>query len=169
MLGSAEMVETVAATLKEHAQGIPLVVDPVMASTSGTEFLDDDAIKALKRYLIPLASLVTPNDIEVRQLALAMPEAPFLVKGGHRKDARGVVDVLMLSDGAKREFVAPLIDTTNTHGTGCALATAIACGLGEGMALSDAVARAHAFVHEAIRTAPGFGRGHGPLNFLKNS
>jgi hydroxymethylpyrimidine/phosphomethylpyrimidine kinase len=166
MLGSAEVVEVVADTLAKHAKGIPLVVDPVMASTSGTEFLDEKAVDALKRKLIPLATLVTPNDLEVRRLTVPMPGVSFLVKGGHRDDARGAVDSLIGPDGSHFDFVAPRIATKNTHGTGCTLATAIACGLGEGMALRDSVARAHAYVQEAIRTAPGFGKGQGPLNHM---
>jgi hydroxymethylpyrimidine/phosphomethylpyrimidine kinase len=167
MLGSAKMVETVAQTLKDHARGIPLVVDPVMASTSGTMFLDDAAVTVLREKLIPLAALVTPNDLEARRLALSAKGVALLMKGGHRKDARGVVDVLMEPGSPNREFISPRLATTSTHGTGCALSTAIACGLGQRMQLGDAVARAHAFVHEAIRTAPGFGKGRGPLNFLR--
>jgi len=166
MLGSAEVVEVVADTLAKYAKGIPLVVDPVMASTSGTEFLDDRAIDALRTKLLPLATLVTPNDPEVRRLSLPIPGVGVLLKGGHRNDARGVVDSLIGPDGSHFDFVAPRIDTTNSHGTGCTLATAIACGLGQGMSLRDAIARAHAYVHEAIRSAPGFGKGHGPLNHM---
>jgi hydroxymethylpyrimidine/phosphomethylpyrimidine kinase len=166
MLGSAEIAETVADTLAKHAKGIPLVVDPVMASTSGMEFLDARGLDALKRRLLPLATLVTPNDVEARKLSLPIPGVSLLVKGGHRSDARGAVDSLIGPDGSHFDFVAPRLDTKNTHGTGCTLATAIACGLGEGMSLRDAVARAHRYVHEAILTAPGFGMGHGPLNHM---
>jgi len=165
MLGSADVVETVAGVLAEHAKGIPLVIDPVMASTSGTAFLDEDAILALRAHLMPLAALVTPNDLEVRRLFLGASPTAFLIKGGHREDSRGVVDVLM-HQGRQRDFVSPRIPTKNTHGTGCTLATAIACGLGQGMALEDAIVRARAYVHEAIRTAPGLGRGQGPLNHM---
>ena len=166
MLGSAAIVEVVSETLAKHAKGVPLVVDPVMVSTSGTTLLDEDALDLLKHKLIPLATLVTPNDIEVRRLSVTVPGVSFLVKGGHRRDSRGVVDGLMGADGSYREFIAPRIATTNTHGTGCSLAMAVACGLGRGMALGDAVAQATAFVHEAIKTAPGFGRGQGPLNHM---
>jgi hydroxymethylpyrimidine/phosphomethylpyrimidine kinase len=88
-----------------------------------------------------------------------------LVKGGH-DEGDEVVDALIGSEGTVAEFRSPRIETRHTHGTGCTLSTAIACGLGEGMLLKDAIARAHAFVHEAIRTAPGFGCGHGPLNHM---
>jgi hydroxymethylpyrimidine/phosphomethylpyrimidine kinase len=184
MLGSAELVEVVAETLAEYAKDIPLVVDPVMASTSGSQFLDDDALKALKCSLVPLATLITPNEPEFQRLSASFEEvgevvgqgksiAPFLafgvrailVKGGHSEGGGEIVDFLYHADGESK-FASTRLDTTNTHGTGCTLSTAIACGLGEGMALKDAVARAHAFVHEAIRTAPGFGRGRGPLNHM---
>ncbi len=179
MLGSAEMVEIVAGTLAMHAKGIPLVVDPVMASTSGTSFLDDRGIEALKARFLPLATLVTPNIPEFARLTDAdlADDAPpihalerarikaVLVKGGHDEDVE-VIDTLIGSDGTVAEFRSPRIDSRHTHGTGCTLATAIACGLGEGMSLRDAVARAHAFVHEAIRSAPGFGSGRGPLNHM---
>jgi len=166
MLGSAAIVEIVSETLATHAKGIPLVVDPVMVSTSGTALLDEDGVDVLKRKLIPLATLVTPNDIEVRKLVLPVPGVSFLIKGGHREDARGVVDGLIGADGSYKEFIAPRIVTNHTHGTGCTLAMAVACELGRGATLQDAVARASAFVHEAIKTAPGFGRGHGPLNHM---
>lgn len=165
MLGSAELVEVVADTLARHAKNIPLVVDPVIESTSGTVFLKDDAIDVVKRRLIPLATLVTPNDLEARRLVLDIAGTAVLIKGGHREDARGVVDVLMQPGGGHREFISTRLNVTSTHGTGCALATAIASGLGEGMPLLDAIERARVYVHEAIRTAPGFGRGQGPLNF----
>lgn len=179
MLGSAEMVEAVADTLSKHAKAIPLVVDPVMASTSGKEFLDDRAIEALKARLLPLATLVTPNIPEFAKLTDAdlADDAPpiralsqariraVLVKGGH-DEGEEAIDTLIGSDGVVAEFRSPRIDTRHTHGSGCTLATAIACGLGEGMSLRDAVARAHSFVHGAIRTAPGFGRGRGPLNHM---
>jgi hydroxymethylpyrimidine/phosphomethylpyrimidine kinase len=172
MLGSAEVVEAVADTLAKHAKGIPLVVDPVMASTSGTEFLDERAIDVLNRRLIPLATLVTPNLDEAKKLGHEIPEGvktefpvAVLLKGGHSPLGEFIEDSLILPTGVE-DFLSPRIESTNTHGTGCTLATAIACGLGQGMSLRDAVARAHAYVHEAIRTAPGFGKGHGPLNHM---
>jgi hydroxymethylpyrimidine/phosphomethylpyrimidine kinase len=179
MLGSAEMIKTVADTLSKHAKNVPLVIDPVMASTSGTQFLDDRAIEALKAHLLPLAMLVTPNIPEFAELTDAdlADDAPpiralehariraVLVKGGH-DEGEEAIDTLIGSDGTVGEFRSPRIETRHTHGTGCTLSTAIACGLGEGMSLKDAVERAHVFVHEALRTAPGFGRGHGPLNHM---
>jgi hydroxymethylpyrimidine/phosphomethylpyrimidine kinase len=179
MLGSAETVEIVADTLAAHAKGIPLVVDPVLASTSGTSFLVDRAVNALKTRLLPLATIVTPNIPEFAVLTgadLAADAPPVgavqsaqlkavLIKGGHG-EGDAAVDTLIEASGSVAEFTSPRIVTEHTHGTGCTLATAIACGLAEGQTLEDAIARAHSFVHEAIRTAPGFGRGRGPLNHM---
>jgi len=87
-----------------------------------------------------------------------------LVKGGHLPGEQ--VHDLLLSEAGEVWFQSPRIETRNTHGTGCTLASAIAAGLAQDMALKDAVARARDYVHEAIRTAPGFGKGHGPLNHM---
>ena len=179
MLGNAEMVEMVAATLAEHAPGIPLVVDPVMVAKGGSSLLDDSAVLALKKKLLPLASLVTPNLPEAEALTGIYPSSEHrirnaamvfkmtgvnaaLFKGGHGEGE--IVHDVLWSGEDFLSFDAPRIDTRHTHGTGCTLATAIACGLAEGRALPDAVSRAIAYVQNAIRTAPGLGQGHGPLN-----
>jgi hydroxymethylpyrimidine/phosphomethylpyrimidine kinase len=183
MLGSAETVEAVAEVLAAQAKNIPVVLDPVMASTSGTPLLDDDAIAAMKARLFPLAALITPNipeaellsGISISGIADTIRAADSLCVAGARavliKDGHGrgadVSDILLECGSPKhRHFASPRIDTQHTHGTGCTMATAIAVGLGQGMPLSDAVERAHRFVHEAISTAPGFGAGRGPLNHM---
>jgi len=179
MLGNAEMVEMVAATLAEYAPGIPLVVDPVMVAKGGCSLLDASAVTALRKKLLPLATLVTPNLPEAEVLTGIYPGSEHrirnaamvfkmtgvnsvLFKGGHG-EGDIVCDTLWSGDDFTM-FEAPRIDSRHTHGTGCTLATAIACGLAEGRALPDAVQRAIAFVQNAIRTAPGLGAGHGPLN-----
>jgi hydroxymethylpyrimidine/phosphomethylpyrimidine kinase len=175
MLGSAETVAIVAETLEKHAKGIPLVVDPVLASTSGTEFLDDAAIEVLKERLFPIATLTKPNVQEAAILFGSVLEATLATRDRYRNamlvtgddTARDVImDDLSGATAEALTFTAPRLVTRNTHGTGCTLATAIACGLGQGMSIAKAVERAHAFVQEAIRTAPGFGRGYGPLNHM---
>jgi len=182
MLGDAEMVETVAATLAEYAPDIPLVVDPVMVAKGGSPLLDASAVSALKKKLLPLASLVTPNLPEAEVLTGIYPGSEHrvrnaamvlkltgvnavLFKGGHGEGAV-VRDVLWRGDDFT-PFESPRIDTRHTHGTGCTLATAIACGLAQGLELPGAVGRAIAYVQDAIRTAPGLGQGHGPLNHLR--
>ncbi|MCP5412976.1 MAG: bifunctional hydroxymethylpyrimidine kinase/phosphomethylpyrimidine kinase [Alphaproteobacteria bacterium] len=179
MLGSADMVCMVADTLAQHAPDIPLVVDPVMVAKGGSRLIDEEAVQTLKDRLLPMAALVTPNLPEAEALtgiavngdagmesalsAFAAMGCPrVLLKGGHG-DGPAVED--LLGNGKARvRLTAPRQDTPHTHGTGCTLATAVACGLAQGMALEDAVHRAHAYVQRAIATAPGLGQGHGPLN-----
>jgi hydroxymethylpyrimidine/phosphomethylpyrimidine kinase len=179
MLGDASVIEAVAAVLESNARGVPLVLDPVMVAKGGARLLDEDAVSALATRLLPLAFVITPNLPEAEVLTgrritgpadmeaaardlVARGARAALVKGGHL-EAVEVVDVLADADGVRR-FSAPRIDSRSTHGTGCTLASAIACSLAQGMALADAVARARAYVRRAIETAPGFGKGHGPLN-----
>jgi hydroxymethylpyrimidine/phosphomethylpyrimidine kinase len=180
MLSSAEIVRAVAATIGELCTATPLVVDPVMVAKGGASLLDPGARQALVELLIRRAAIVTPNVPEAEALTgarieradqlagaadrlLALGAGAVLVKGGHLSGDT-VVDLLRTADGHERRFEAPRIATTNTHGTGCTLASAIAAGIAEGLRLEDAVERAHAYVQIAIRTAPGFGSGHGPLN-----
>jgi hydroxymethylpyrimidine/phosphomethylpyrimidine kinase len=175
MLGDAATVEAVAALLA--GLDAPLVVDPVMAATTGAALLDPAALDALGA-LIARAALVTPNAPEAERLtglAVATTDdlrragerlltggvRAVLMKGGHVA-GESVIDILMTGDGETR-FESPRIETRHTHGTGCALAAACATGLAQGLALPDAVAGAHAYVAEAIRRAPGYGGGHGPI------
>jgi len=179
MLASAEMIEAVCERLTALSPHVPRVVDPVMVATSGDRLMQADAISALKTLLIPGAALLTPNIPEAEiltglqitdgaqmqraaQAILAMGAKAVLMKGGHGAGAQ-VSDWLVTADEV-RIITEPRLDTRHTHGTGCTLASAVATGLAQGMALSDAFSRAHAYVREAIRTAPGFGAGHGPLN-----
>jgi hydroxymethylpyrimidine/phosphomethylpyrimidine kinase len=170
-LGSAEMVETVARAL-ERWNG-PLVIDPVMCSKHGSPLIPDDAIEAFRTYLLPRAALVTPNlpeaekltgAADVREAARILHRAgarAVLVKGGHAKGC--AIDVLF--DGERfLELPAARVDTPHTHGTGCTLSAAIAAGLALGLGLPRAVARAKRFLTAAIRTNPGLGHGHGPVN-----
>ena len=186
MLGSADIARAVAAALAAHAQGIPLVVDPVMVSTSGAALADAGVVEILKADLFPRAVLITPNLPEAETLcgfALRTPDdllragemllslgpQAVLLKGGHGGTLEGdatLTDMLFTLGASPRPYIARRIDTPHTHGTGCTLATAIACGLGQGLPLGDAIQRAHDFVQAAIRTAPGFGKGNGPLNHL---
>jgi hydroxymethylpyrimidine/phosphomethylpyrimidine kinase len=179
MLHNAAVIDAVAAVLREKAGGIPLVVDPVMYAKGGHPLLEPAAVAALKSTLLPLASVVTPNIPEaeaiagvpirtvpdMRKAARAIADLgprAVLLKGGHMDDG-DVTDILF--DGeVLEEMTHPRIATRNTHGTGCTLASALAAGLAQGMTMQAAVRRARAYVLEAIRTAPGFGHGHGPLN-----
>lgn len=179
MLHSPEVIHLVADVLEAQAPGVPLVVDPVMVAKGGARLLQEQATEALRKRLLPMASVLTPNLPEAEILAgrpiaglddqraagaalKAMGAAAVLMKGGHLEGPE--VNDLLLGDGGERLFTAARLETRHTHGTGCTLASAIACGLALGRELETAVAEARDYVLEAIRTAPGLGRGHGPLN-----
>jgi hydroxymethylpyrimidine/phosphomethylpyrimidine kinase len=179
MLGTAAIAEAVAGIVELKADaGMPVVLDPVMAASQGGALLDLSGIAALKNRLFPLATLVTPNlpeaerltgrrvaDLEGMRLAggeiLAMGARNVLVKGGHL-DGDTIVDLLMGADGTAI-FEHPRVASHHTHGTGCTLASAIAAWLAQAAPLEIAITRASAYVQTAIRAAPGFGRGDGPL------
>ncbi len=172
MIGSAETAAAVADRL-EAMPGIPLVFDPVMVATSGAALADAATIAAFGR-LMRRAAVVTPNLPELDVLtggtgdaiALArMTGAAILVKGGHA-EGETLVDRLIDPQGVETVWQDIRIDTRHNHGTGCTLASAIATGLGAGLALPEAIARGRAFVRAALMAAPGLGRGHGPMGFL---
>ena len=178
MLGSAPIVETVAAMLKPQNVA-NLVVDPVMISKSGHALLKPDAIDTLKTKLFPLALLVTPNvyeaqqlsGIEIKSLADARRAAKViygfgckqvLIKGGHLLAERATD---LLYDGRFfNVFKGEFIETPHTHGTGCTFASAIAAHLARGKSVSDAVQTAKTYLTEAIRHGLAIGHGHGPTD-----
>jgi hydroxymethylpyrimidine/phosphomethylpyrimidine kinase len=179
MLHSAEVIDTVVASFAKHAPGVPLVVDPVMVAKGGHRLLLTEAETALRDRLLPMAAVLTPNLPEAEVLVgfpvrteadmkraagklVSLGARAVLMKGGHLEGDR-VVD-LLFHGGTVDRFEDARIQSRSTHGTGCTLASAIAAGLAQKMSLRDAVARARAYVREAIATAPGFGHGHGPLN-----
>jgi len=176
MLGDVATILAVAEVLRTVS--VPIVLDPVMVAKGGASLLADEAIEALIDTLMPLATLVTPNTPELEAMTgsdiedeadavLAAQELldqgarAILAKGGHLPGDE-VADWLVTAD-VQRRFAGPRIDTRHTHGTGCTLASALAVGLGRGLPLDEAVAQARAYVLGAIRHAPGFGAGHGPL------
>lgn len=178
MLATSALVALVADALDAHKLG-PYVLDPVMVATSGDRLLDPDAESAIVTALLPRCALVTPNLDEARILTglsvrgeagqreaaralVALGAGAALVKGGH-----GEEDVLidLLWDGVtERIWRRPRLQTRNTHGTGCTLSAAIAAGLARGASLEKAVEQGLDFVARAIASAPGLGRGHGPVN-----
>jgi hydroxymethylpyrimidine/phosphomethylpyrimidine kinase len=177
MLQNRGVIEAVARALE--TTDAPLVVDPVMIATSGDELTSEDTKQSLISLLFPRAALVTPNVEEAEMLAnmeiaslndmrhaaralLSFGAAAVLITGGEH--ATGQITDLLLTGAGEQTFVAERVDTPHTHGTGCTLASAIATGLAQEMDLRAATARAHAYVQAAIRAAPGFGKGHGPLD-----
>jgi hydroxymethylpyrimidine/phosphomethylpyrimidine kinase len=180
MLGSAANVVRVAATCRRLAPSVPIVLDPVMVAKGGARLLEPAAERALVGELVPMAALLTPNVPEAEALTgervtdeakllyvasrlLLLGPGAVLLKGGHL-EGDNVVDYLVTADGTVDRFESPRLRSRSTHGTGCTLASAIAAGIAEGLTLADSVARARRYVLEAIRTAPGLGSGHGPLN-----
>lgn len=180
MLATADLVQTVANAIQEHA--LPnFVLDPVMIATSGDRLLDRDAEQTIVQALLPLATLVTPNldeatilvgfpvtkPEEMRRAAEALVErgaAAALVKGGHLRSEE-IVDILF--DGHEwYEWRHAKLDTRSTHGTGDTVSAGVAAGLAAGRVLADAVDHALDFVQRAMRSAPRLGSGHGPLNHL---
>ena len=181
MLSAASIVEVVANRLE--AWGLPLVVDPVMVAKSGDHLLQPNAVSMLKRQLLPLATVATPNvpEAEVlsgrsiqsleeaREAAKAIADLGprvVVVKGGHLPGEP--VDVIW--DGyAIHELEAGRIDTRNTHGTGCTFSAAIAAHLALGATPLEAVRGAKAYLTEALRESYAIGDGHSPVNHFWNS
>jgi hydroxymethylpyrimidine/phosphomethylpyrimidine kinase len=174
MIGSADTAEKLAGRLS----GLPVVFDPVMITSSGSALADAATIAAFDR-LARIAELTTPNLPELEKLTgrsigtLDELEAAahfmarttgraVLAKGGHLA-GDPVVDVLARPDGTLQRWGSPRVDTRHSHGTGCTLASGIACGLAQGMALEDSIARARDYLQAALRAPPGLGAGHGPM------
>ncbi len=172
-------VATIEAVCEELPRGIPCVVDPVMVAKGGARLLELRAVEAMKRALLPLCALLTPNIPEAEALSgfaveseddmlhaaetlLTLGVPAVLLKGGHLRGER-LVDLLATPDGVTR-WEDQRVDTRHTHGTGCTLASAVAAGLAQGMALEAAVDRARRYVRAAILSAPGYGAGNGPLD-----
>jgi hydroxymethylpyrimidine/phosphomethylpyrimidine kinase len=176
MLGDAEVARAVAMFL-EQIQSPNLVVDPVFQSSSGGTLLDEGGREVLVQRIFPLARVITPNAGELGVLISAPVKTAedasrgkwllktgaknVVVTGGHLPDN---VDLLFTEAGEEIQIPGERIDSRNTHGTGCAFSTAMACNLAKGLEVELAAYRAKEFVREAIRTAPGLGKGKGPMN-----
>jgi hydroxymethylpyrimidine/phosphomethylpyrimidine kinase len=158
MLPSLGVVKEVAEVIRSRSVR-HLVVDPVVVSTSGFDLIDDKALEAVVNCLFPLASVVTPNAAEAGRIT-GIP-----VKGGDVQSEQATDLLLDSTDAAAGiTFSTERVRSDSTHGTGCTLASALACLLARGYALRDSVPIAKQYVYKAIRSAPGLGRGHGPLN-----
>ena len=179
MLHNAMVIRAVCEVADSHAPGIPIVVDPVMMAKGGECLLGSEAVSTLREELMPRAFVVTPNIPEAESLLdrsivsvddmksaadALMKFGPnaVLVKGGHLH-GNTLSDVLLDGDGFHL-FEVERVDTRHTHGTGCTLASSIAAGLAQELSLPAAVRRAQAYVVAAIKSAPGFGRGYGPID-----
>ena len=182
MVGTLEAINAVADKLAV-LENIPVILDPVMVATSGDALLESGAEQALRERLIPLAKLITPNLYEAARLlgdpGIAVNEEQMrdqadrllefgaqavLIKGGHGKGAEAV-DILTQDNGQTR-LAVPRIATSNTHGTGCTLSSAIAAGLAKGASLEDACTQAKAYLTGALSAADALdvGQGAGPVH-----
>jgi hydroxymethylpyrimidine/phosphomethylpyrimidine kinase len=183
MLASAEIVDVVCSSLEAHPTP-PLVVDPVMISTSGDRLLDNDAVKLIRTRLMEHARVVTPNRTEAELLAglaieslddarratsliRAQGAAAVVITGGHF-EGNQIVDLLD-DGGTVTEFSGPRIESRSTHGTGCSFAASVAAGLAQETSLVEAVEKAKHYVEGAIKHAQTLGHGQGPINhFWRN-
>ncbi len=164
MLGGPDIIGIVSAYL-EDMRPVPKVLDPVMVATSGANLADDATIDAFQT-IIPIVSLVTPNRHEMERLggesAIAKYDVPFLVKGGH-DDGDLLTDRLIDRNGLIASWEGARIDTRHDHGTGCTLSAAITTHLGYGRPMEEAISLARNHVRNSLKSAPGFGSGHGPM------
>ncbi|MEM6909425.1 MAG: bifunctional hydroxymethylpyrimidine kinase/phosphomethylpyrimidine kinase [Pseudomonadota bacterium] len=179
MLHDEAIITAVAQALSDIDPAIPVVLDPVMVASSGAVLIADPAIEIMREQLFGRATLITPNLPELEHLhrrtlrTTALAEAAaeelrqtygcaVLAKGGHTDDAQ-IIDLLVTGNGPVQRLTHARIDTRHTHGTGCTLSSAIATLLAHGQPLDHAVKLARQFVLHAIKAAPGFGAGSGPL------
>jgi hydroxymethylpyrimidine/phosphomethylpyrimidine kinase len=184
MLATEETVAAVAdflEVLRSRGGEVPVVLDPVLRSTSGRELLKPAGVEVLRQRLLRLVNWVTPNLEELgilsgrpvvtredlpeaaRGLQRFWPGLNILATGGHLVPPD---DFLLTANGETKWLPGSRVDSTSTHGTGCALSSALLSGLVLGRSPYEAAIGAKLYVTEAIRTAPGLGKGHGPLNHL---
>ena len=179
MVSDKPLIKAIAASMKKY-EAKNIVLDPVMVSTSGSRLMAEDASDCLIKELIPLADIITPNLAEAEVLSgMAITDkdemekvariiaedfnGAVLIKGGHSSDNS---DDLLYTDGSMIWIEGKRIDNPNTHGTGCTLSSAIACGLAEGKELPQAVREAKDFISGAIAAGLDLGKGRGPLNHM---
>ncbi len=178
MLFSSEIIEAVAKSLKD--KDIQLVIDPVMIAKGGASLLQNEAVKALKTSLLPLATVLTPNIPEAEvisgitiksaadikhaaKIILDMGVACVVMKGGHLEGV-DAIDTVYFQDGTSFSMKTKRINTKHTHGTGCTFSSAITAFLGAGYDIREAIIEAKKFVQLAIQNPLNIGHGHGPTN-----
>jgi len=176
MLGSSEIVDVI----NRNIFASKVVLDPVMVATSGDKLINQDTIDNLIEKLIPKSFLVTPNlfeaeiivgksitsvneQIDAAKVIKKMGAKNVLIKGGHMKELPKITDVLICDNNKEHKFVNNRIKSKNTHGTGCSLASAIACQIGNGFDVSESTKTAIDYVYNGIMNAPDFGAGNGPI------
>jgi hydroxymethylpyrimidine/phosphomethylpyrimidine kinase len=182
MLYSAELIQVVAEQLLKYAVR-NIVLDPVMIAQSGDRLLRDDAVDAIRKQLMPLADVVTPNIPEAEVLAerpirsledmqatardlARFGSASILLKGGHLEEGDSSDLLYLCREKRMITLTAKRIASTNTHGTGCTLSSAIAAHLARGENIEQAVGHAKEYITQAIRAGADYtlGGGHGPVH-----
>lgn len=181
MVSSAEIISVIADKLRQY-KAENIVVDPVMVSTSGSRLMSEEAMDTLIKRLLPLGTVITPNIFEAEALCGfeihtdedMVRAAEFIsgfvcggimVKGGHLENS---ADDLLYYKGTVRWYNSERVNNPNTHGTGCTLSSAIACGLAEGLSLEEAVAKAKDYIKGALMAGLDLGKGSGPLDHMFN-
>lgn len=180
MLFSSDIIEAVANELTPHS-AIHLVIDPVMIAKGGAPLLQNEAVIALRRHLLPNATLITPNIPEAEVLTgkrivtetdmtnaatalLSMGASAVVLKGGHRQDVPYAEDLFLSASGEHFLMRSKRIATQHTHGTGCTFAAAVTAELAKGCSLEESVVTAKHFIQLAIEDGIALGHGHGPTN-----
>lgn len=180
MLHSKEVIEAVAEALAPYST-IPLILDPVMVAKGGHPLLKNDAVETLIKTLLPRSTIITPNIPEaelltgiiikntddMKHVATILKNKGakgVLIKGGHGEGK--ILSDFWMNDEMSFVFESERIETNNTHGTGCTLASAIASNIALNLPHTEAISAARKYVYKAIQTAPNIGKGHGPLNHL---
>lgn len=186
MVGNSEITQSIADILKRQAKEIPIILDPVMVATSGDKLLKKDAIMILKKQLIPLSYLITPNSLEAEILAempinnltdmkiaaqkiIQFGTKNVLIKGGHLNfPNQKIYNLLLTSDGIVKIFTNKKLPVGDVHGTGCTLSSAITCFLSKNYDLKTSVKKANNFVYNTIKNGKKIGGGSRVLNHFYN-
>ena len=183
MLSNSNIIETVSYCLKKYFIEIPVILDPVMVAKGGHSLLNDDSVESLKKELFPKSFLITPNLPEAEKILKTQIKnnkdmensielfskfsvKNILIKGGHLSEEK--ITDLLINEGKVYKFMSDKIKTSNTHGTGCTLASAIACNIFRGFDLYDSVNNARNYVINCINNPCIIGTGHNPLNHFYN-
>ena len=187
MMHSSELINGVYEALKYNEiivnKKINIVLDPVMVAKGGHKLLKEDAVNSLKKFIHNTSPVLTPNipeaeiltgmkinnltDMKVAGEKIIDLGASFVVlKGGHMNTP--IMTDLLIGQEVLEQIETKKIETKNTHGTGCTMASALAAGLAKSFEIKEAFQKAHCYVNQAIRTSPQFGNGHGPINHSFN-
>ena len=183
MLSNSNIIEIVSFCLRKYFIEIPVILDPVMVAKGGHSLLNDDSVESLKKELFPKSFLITPNLPEAEKILKTQIKnnkdmedsvemfskfsvKNILIKGGHLSEEK--ITDLLINDGKVYKFKSDKIKTSDTHGTGCTLASAIACNIFKGFNLHDSVNNARNYVINCINNPCIIGSGHNPLNHFYN-